>query len=123
MAAPTLAGQSPRVSADSKRHTHAFWKRVVAELDRGASIASAAERHGVSPKTLVWWRWRLRRDEKATGSARLLPVVLRAEPTRVVAEHPEPIAITLRDDLTLRVPIGSDVGYVAALLITIRRTC
>ena len=43
-------------------------------------------------------------------------------PRELEAQH-EPLAIVLRDDVAFRVPIGSDVGYVAALVAAVRKTC
>ena len=106
-----------------ERRSRAFWKRLIAEVERGATIARTAERHGVRPKTLTWWRWRLRREDAAVPNARLLPVVFRAGPARAITSRPESVVIEARDDLSLRVLIGSDVSYVAALVAAIRTTC
>lgn len=65
----------------------------------------------------------LRRDEKPVTSTRLLPVVLSAEAPRELEPQPEPITIMVRNDVALRVPIGSDVSYVAALVAAVRKTC
>ena len=65
----------------------------------------------------------LRREEKPVTTTRLLPVVLSAETARALQPRPEPIAITVRDDVALRVPVGSDVSYVAALVAAVRKTC
>lgn len=74
------------------------------------------------PKTLAWWRWTLRRErEAATKEQQLLPVVFRAG-TATASSGAEPIMIELRD-VSVRVPIGSDVGYVAALVAAVRTTC
>jgi transposase-like protein len=119
-------GDSSLVAGE--RHTRAFWRRLSAAVDRGASIASTAQRHGVRPKTLTWWRWMLRREEKKRPGAKrrpakLLPVVVRAEATRETAWGTEPIAIAVGNEVALRVPVGSDVGYVAALVAAVRKTC
>jgi transposase-like protein len=105
------------------RRSRASWKRLVAEVERGATIARTAERHGVNPKTLAWWRWTLRREREPVTNAQLLPVVFSAGPPPAVAPHAEAVAIELRDDISMRVPIGSDVTYVAALIAAVRATC
>ena len=106
----------------AERRTRASWERLVAEAERTGSIARTAERHGVRPKTLAWWRWTLRRErETTTKEQQLLPVVFRAEPA-ATASSAEPIMIELRD-VSGRVPIGSDVSYVAALVAAVRTTC
>lgn len=57
------------------------------------------------------------------ASTRLLPVVLGGEAQRALEPRLEPLAIAIRDDVSLRVPIGSDVSYVAALVAAVRKTC
>ena len=51
----------------------------------------------------------------------MLPVVFRAGPA-AIPSGAEPIMIELRD-VSFRVPIGSDVSYVAALVAAVRTTC
>ena len=111
-----------------ERHTRAFWRRLSAAVDRGATIASTAQRYGVRPKTLAWWRWMLRREEKKKRPgkrrpAKLLPIVVRAEAVRETVCSTESIAISVCNDVALRVPVGSDVGYVAALVAAVRKSC
>jgi hypothetical protein len=70
----------------------------------------------------------LRSDEKKRPNARprsakLLPVVVRAETTREAVWGTEPIVIAVCNDVAFRVPVGSDVGYVAALVAAVRKTC
>ena len=81
----------------------------------------------MKPKTLAWWRWTLRREAEPTSkSARLLPVVLSSPGFAVAPKtfaHDEAITIELREGVSLRVPVGSDVGYVAALVVAVRGTC
>lgn len=109
----------------AKRRPRSFWKALIAELDGGATLAGTARRHGVSPRTLSWWRWALRRGAPPAPTTRLLPVVFSSGTTAPVKleERREPLAIVLRDDVAFRVPIGSDVGYVAALVAAVRKTC
>lgn len=116
----TGAGDSPRVAAE--RHTRDFWRRLSAAVDDGATIASIAQRYGVRPKTLAWWRWTLRREGTSRSSAKLLPVVIRAEALEAVSRT-KPIVIAVCNDVAFRVPVGSDVGYVAALVAAVRNKC
>jgi transposase-like protein len=110
---------------NTKRRTRAFWRKVVGEVERGGTVASTARVHGVKPNALAWWRWTLRREAVSPPkSARLLPVV--SSPG--FAATPETfahraIAIELREGVTVRVPVGSDVGYVAALVAAVRHAC
>lgn len=50
-------------------------------------------------------------------------MVFSAEAQRALEPRSEPLAIAIRDDVSLLVPIGSDVGYVAALVAAVRKTC
>lgn len=79
-----------------------------------------AERHGVNPKRLAWWRWSLRREEARPRSVKLLPVV-------VESSIAAPASVTWLEivaaGVAIRAPIGTDVGYVAALVAAVRSTC
>jgi transposase-like protein len=108
--------------ADGRR-SREFWKRLVAEVERGRTIARTAERHGVKPKTLAWWRWTLRREDARVTNAQVLPVVFSAGSAPAIVTSTEPIAIALPGDVSIRVPIGSDVSFVAALVAAVRATC
>jgi transposase-like protein len=103
------------------RRSRASWEQLVAEVERSGSVARTAERHGVNPQRLSWWRWSLRR-EKGAGSARLLPVVVAGLSTQPHAPSVAWLEIAV-GGVAIRVPIGSDAGYVAALVAAIRTTC
>ena len=70
-----------------------------------------------------------RRDEKKKRPAAkrrpatLLPVVVRAEAIRETSWPSEPIAIAVCSDVAFRVPVGTDIDYVAALIAAVRKTC
>jgi hypothetical protein len=98
-----------------------WWGRLVAEAESCGSIARTALRRGVNAKTLSWWRWTLRREEAPTAEARLLPIAIADGPLPETATRP--IEIVIRDDVALRVPLGSDVSYVAALVAAVRSAC
>jgi len=94
-----------------------FWKGLVAEVQRGARIADVARRYGVQPRTLTWWRWKLRSE--GVQVTRFLPVVTRASTAAPVAV---PTVVQLRiSDVSIRVRTGTDVTYVAALVDALRR--
>ncbi len=104
------------------RRSRASWEQLVAEVERSGSVARTAERHGVNPQRLSWWRWSLRR-EKGGGSARLLPVVVAGPSSEPHAPSVAWLEIAVGVGVAIRVPIGSDAGYVAALVAAIRATC
>ena len=100
------------------RHPRSFWKRLVAETERGGALGPVARRNGVRPRPLTWWRWRLRHEEAGSGAApQLLPVVVEGH-----TPAPDLVEIVIAD-VRLRVDVGSDVAYVAALVGALRSGC
>ena len=98
--------------AESERQ--AFWRRLLAEVDRGATVREVAARRNVNARTLAWWCSRLRR-ERREETVSLLPVVVRGG----AVTHPSPIEIQV-SGVTVRVEHGVDVGYVVALVHALR---
>ena len=96
------------------RRGREFWRGLVGEVDAGERIGDVARRHRVQPRTLSWWRWKLRSDGR--DEPMLLPVVVsRAEaPTERM-----PLELRVRD-VVVRVAYGSDVAYVAELVNALR---
>ena len=93
-----------------------FWKGLVAEVQHGGRLADVARRYGVQPRTLSWWRWKLRTE--GAQIPRFLPVVTRPSTAPVAA----PGVVQLRiSDVSIRVHTGTDVAYVAALIDALRR--
>src|SRR5512145_2326568 len=73
--------KAPRLSAKE-------WKGLVREWERSGLTASAfAAKRGVSRDSLVWWRWRLGRDEKSKATqstaVQLVPVHFAPDPALV----------------------------------------
>jgi len=97
------------------KHARSFWEQRVADVERCGSVEDVAHRHGVKPITLRWWRSQLRREQ--AESPMLLPVVVRsgAAPTSGAALE---IAI---GGAVMRVAVGTDVEYVAALIGAVSR--
>jgi transposase-like protein len=86
----------------------------VGELEAGGRLSDVARKLHVKPKTLAWWRWRLKGERPEVP--RLLPVVV--APTAVVTE---PVTIDLRmRDVALRFTTGADVAYIARLVAALR---
>jgi hypothetical protein len=98
------------------RRDRDFWKQLVGEIEGGEAIAVVARRHRVQPKTLTWWRWKLR-------GARI-PSVVDPRLVPVLVKQPEPRAEAILElrvrDVTIRILGGSDIGYVAALVDALR---
>ena len=102
------------LEARSVRRGREFWRRLVAEVKSGASVADVARRHMVQPRTLSWWKWRLADEVRAPV---LLPVVVRRPAP--LAEEACPIELRIGDVL-IRVRSDTDVKYVAALVDALR---
>jgi len=99
------------------RRGRAYWQQLSDEVDRGARIADVARRHGVQPRTLTWWRWKL--GTLPPVEARFLPVVVQ-RPTPSIDSRG--IELCIRD-VTIRIGSDTDVSYVAALVDAIRGRC
>lgn len=97
----------------SIRRPRSYWKKLVAEVERDGSVARVAQRHRVVRATLSWWRWELGRERLPTKKSqpRLLPVVVDSSATPVGTA----IEIAL-GEVTLRLPAGTETGYVTALV-------
>lgn len=91
---------------------------MVALVERGRSVSEIAAEYGVNPKTLSWWKWRFRQELGAhTEQAEFLPVVVRE--VSLQDEAPKEVRLELAD-LRLSVEVGTDPGYVAALVGALR---
>lgn len=97
------------------RHTAAWWAKRVDELSRGGSAAVIARRHGVSERTLMWWRSELRRRAKAPAAPkvpvsepRLLPVMVSDGPVRIEPDGLEVVVEFGGTRITLRGAVGTE---------------
>ena len=94
-----------------------FWKGLVAEVQHGGRLADVARRYGVQPRTLSWWRWKLRSE--GAQVPRFLPVV--TPPSTAAAVAPPGVVQLRISDVSIRVRTGTDVSYVATLIDALRR--
>jgi len=95
------------------RRGREFWQELVEEVEAGERVADVAHRYRVQPRTLSWWRWKLRGERR---QPLLLPVVVRQP---AVMDSADAIEVRVAD-LSIRVRSGSDVAYVAALVAALR---
>ena len=104
----------------ASRHDRGFWERAAREVESGSKVSEVARRLGVQPRTLTWWRWRLRQDGKAgklVRKAEFIPVVMAPSVTsRGLVEIDAGAA-------RVRVEAGVDVEYVTALVNALRSSC
>jgi len=100
-----------------RRRGREFWTKVVGDYEAtsGETHAEFAARHKVEKTTFERWLYLLRDKRGAAGSkVRLLPV-------QVAAEHGEQhVVVELGGGLGLRIAVGTDPGYVAALVTALR---
>ena len=67
------------------RRTRAEWRELCAgSYESGMTVRAYAERMGVNPRTLSWWRYRLRRELVEPAFVEVAPAPVAApEPSRV----------------------------------------
>lgn len=66
--------------AEARRRSRSEWEVLCSRFTAsGLSAPAFAARAGVNPRTLVWWRSRLRRDGTRGPQARFLEVVTDAQ--------------------------------------------
>jgi hypothetical protein len=105
------------------RRTREAWSGLVDEFEAsGESMQRFCAKHRVQVGRLKWWRWRLRSERSSTGPAK--PVV-RLLPVDVVevAPHPPTSLVVAISGVELRVEVGTDVGYVGALVSALCSRC
>jgi hypothetical protein len=108
------------------RKSRQQWARIVAAFERsGASAEQFCERRRIKPGTLRWWRWQLR-DCETVGSAsevRLVPVEVITD-SPIVASVAAPTSLVVAVcGVSVRVEVGTDAAYVAALVAELGRRC
>lgn len=112
------------------RRTHREWARLVRKWQRSGETARAfGASHGVNPRTLTWWKWRLRSESCGVGPPKEPP---RLVPVDVVDESLEDARVTVDDNgwelttasgerLSVRGRLtGADLAAVLATLTTKR---
>jgi hypothetical protein len=102
-----------------QRQGRKFWTKVVDEYEAtsGETHAEFAARHRVGKATFERWLYVLRGERSklaADSHVHLLPV-------QVAVGHGEQhVLVEVGDGLGLRVTVGTDPGYVAALVTALR---
>lgn len=125
----------------SKRRSREFWAKLVKQCDRrGATVSGVAHEHGVRPRTLSWWRWRLGREDgeghqgraqkrhrRQAKQIRVLPVeVADVQLPTPAADFPsdiEMLELQLSSGLVLRFREGTNPTYLAAVLQSLQAPC
>lgn len=103
----------------AKARSRSWWQRTVSRWkSSGLTAREFAAREDLSPGTLMWWSSRLRRGtraERGSVESAIAPIEI-AVPRGTRTSHVE-IAI---EGTVLRVEVGADVEYVAALVKQLR---
>lgn len=101
------------------RRTREQWATLVAAFENTNQPAVRfCERRGISPRTFAWWRWQLRHTAptRRDDDVKLLSVDVVAGDA-VSATSRVVIAVA---DVEVRIDVGVDVDYVAALVARLR---
>ena len=99
----------------TKKTDRGEWKRRVIEWLRSNERAAVyAKRTGISPRSLVWWRWRLEKDGEIAASTALVPFL---DVTAAGDHGPAPIEIALGNGRIVRVPAVFDDALLARVLV------
>lgn len=125
----------PRV-ASSEPPAVAKYRKIMAEHADGVSLEVLAKRLGVKRKTLTWWKWEVKRRDRAKRQAtrarrsakkapakkpqktQLLPVKV-ASSADVPSRPALGFEVLLRSDVAVRVPIGFDAVELRRLVATL----
>jgi hypothetical protein len=104
------------------RRSREEWAAIIAAFEQsGLTAAKFCASRGLKPETLKWWRWRQRsRATERARDVRLVPVDLIDSTMAVAAPPPVVIAVA---GVSVRVEIGTDTTYVAALVAELGRRC
>jgi transposase-like protein len=107
------------------RHKAEWWAGPVAELAASGDARAVARRHGVTERTLIWWRSELRKRSREVPAQRLLPVVVRRAPQRATAvRSPDGLEVFVEIGtarMTLRGEVTAE--HLAAIVTASSRAC
>ena len=107
----------------SKRKSQAEWAEVLTKFEAsGERLASFCARHHLSPRTFAWWRWRLLHERREVGGTEEVRLVAVDVPQRSLLGVAGAVRIVI-GELDVRVDVGTDVTYVAALVDALRSRC
>lgn len=92
------------------------WSRLLAELDQSNLTAAVfARQRGINASTLTWWRRKLGRPSHPGGFVPVALPVVQAAPASQA-----PLRIELPgSDLAVVVPLGTDLGWLRAVVVAL----
>jgi hypothetical protein len=102
----------------AERRSRSWWAKTVARWKAsGLSASEFSAREDVVERTLRWWSSTLRRDTRAKrGSPRIEPIAIELVPSAPTFASPGGAIEIAIGCAHLRVEVGTDVAYVAALV-------
>ncbi len=118
----------PTNKTHPQRRTAQAWARIVAAWQKsGKSIGEFAVAHGIAPRTLSWWKWRLASKSPPASPAPLRLVPVHIEPSPPTTPAPPEAAIPAWEIVTarghvLRVHRGLAGAELAAVLAALELT-
>ena len=109
------------------RRTREQWAALIGAFEQSSqSVAAFCVAKRIAVTTFRWWRWQLRETapsrRRPRSRVQLVPVSVRHEVVREDVDVPRAIAIGV-SGIELRVEVGTDVGYVTALVASLRAQC
>lgn len=105
------------------RRTREEWSGLVGELEAsGDSVQRFCEKRRLSVSSLKWWRWRLRNERGSVALARSGVRLLPVDVVDVAPPRPTTLVVAI-SGAELRIEVGTDVEYVAALASALRARC
>ena len=113
------------------RRTRAEWAAWVAEIAAGGSATEISRREGLRRQTLLWWKWRLGHEQRVTTKKGTKKSAAKQALTAFLPVESQALQITAASHdvivelshLAVRVAVGTDPGYVAALVHALRAPC
>ena len=107
----------------ARRRSREEWARLVVAFERTRfSVAEFCARHELVERTFCWWRWRLGGERhspnEVTTDVRLIPVDI----VKTTAPGSNVVFLAVAG-IEVRVEVGTDVGYIAALMGALRSRC
>jgi hypothetical protein len=108
------------------RKSRGEWAGLIAEFEAsGESVERFCGRRRIAPATFRWWRWRLpAADTTSTraGRVQLVAVDVAASSVSLSSSSRSTLEIAVAG-VNVHVEVGTDPGYVAALVTELRRRC
>ena len=109
------------------RRSRAEWESLITEMEvSGQGIVRFSAGRGLEPRTLQWWRWKLRRAEPVVGNAKALVRVIPVDVIESAAAADVGVGVPVEisfGDLVVRIAVGTEPAYVAALVEALRARC